>query len=133
MDVALHQDKGPVILRDIARRQDISQKYLWQVINPLKGAGLVNSVRGAHGGYALARPPEEISVRDIVNILEGPVSVVACVAAPETCARSPSCTARDAWREIDARLNDAMSSITLAQLVQKHRDREAQASPAYVI
>ena len=133
MDVALHQDKGPVALRDISERQAISQKYLWQVINPLKSAGLVNSIRGARGGFVLARPPEEISVRDIVAILEGAVSVVACVKSPGTCKRSPSCTAREAWTEIENKLNDAMRGITLKQLVDRERERAGNLPETYMI
>ena len=66
LDVALNQQRGPVALRDISRRQEISQKYLWQVINPLKAAGLINVTRGARGGYVLARSPDKISLREIV-------------------------------------------------------------------
>jgi Rrf2 family protein len=133
MDVALNQEKGPVILRDISRRQGISQKYLWQVINPLKGAGLVSSARGSRGGYILARPPEDITLRDIVTILEGPVSVVACVESPETCERSVSCIARQAWGEIEERLNDALRGITLKDLLQRYKDQEDRGQPSYAI
>ena len=133
LDVALHQEQGPVALRDVSRRQAISHKYLWQVINPLKAAGFLHATRGAHGGYVLARKPEQITIRDIVGILEGPVSVVACVTAPGTCARSASCTAREAWTEIENKLNAAMSGITLRDLVQRHKERESLGGPAYVI
>jgi Rrf2 family protein len=133
LDVALHQKQGPVALSDISRRQAISHKYLWQVINPLKAAGLLNSTRGSHGGYVLARPPGEISVRDIVNILEGPVSIVACVADPESCERSVSCTAREAWTEIENKLNEAMRSITLKDLIKRHKEHESRRGPSYDI
>ena len=133
LDVALHQAQGPVALSAIARRQAISQKYLWQVINPLKAAGLLRSVRGSRGGYVLAREPERITVRDIVEILEGDVSVVACVADPDTCERSVSCTARGAWAEIEAKLNDAMGSINLKSLLQRHKDEESRRGPSYAI
>ena len=133
LDVALNQEKGPVILRDIAHRQGISEKYLWQVINPLKSAGLVNSVRGARGGYVLARSPHAISIRDIVSILEGPVSLVACVSSPDACQRSPACVVREAWSQIETRLNDAMREITLKDLIQKQKEREASRTPNYMI
>jgi len=133
MDIALHGERGPVILRDIARRQNISEKYLWQVINPLRSAGLVNSVRGAHGGYVLARPAEEITVRDIVSVLEGPVSVVACVTSPESCERSAACTAREAWSEIETKVNEAMRGISLKDLAKKQQDKENRVDLSYVI
>lgn len=133
LDIALHHGTGTVALRDIARRQDISQKYLWQVINPLKAAGILHATRGAHGGYALARPPEQITLLDVVNTLEGPVSVVDCVAAPDTCDRSASCTAREAWSAVDAKLTAALRSITLQSLVQRHREQESRVGPNYAI
>jgi Rrf2 family protein len=133
LDVALHQEKGAVALRDIARRQGISQKYLWQVINPLKAAGLLNSTRGARGGYVLARLQAEITLQDIVTILEGPVSVVDCVIAPETCERSVNCIAREAWNAIEVKLNAAMREITLKDLVQKYKEQEVRGSQTYVI
>ena len=133
LDVALHQERGPVALRDISRRQAISHKYLWQVIHPLQAAGLLRATRGARGGYVLARAPEEISIRDIVNILEGPISVVACITAPDTCERSVSCIAREAWAEIETKLNDAMRSITLKELIRRHKEQESRRALNYVI
>jgi len=133
LDIALYQGDGVVALHDISRRQAISQKYLWQVINPLKAAGLLRSVRGAHGGYSLARRPEEISLRDVVSILEGDTSVVACVGKPETCERSSGCTTRGAWAEVEGKLNDALSGITLAVLVERERARAKVESASYVI
>lgn len=133
LDVATHQEKGPVILRDIAQRQAISEKYLWQVINPLKGAGLVSSSRGARGGYTLARDPQTVSLLDIVTVLEGPVTVVACVDSPSACDRSTACVARDAWTRVEKRLRDAMSEITLRELIEKQRDYESGGTISYVI
>jgi Rrf2 family protein len=133
IDIALHQGSGVVALRDIAKRQAISQKYLWQIINPLKAAGLLRAARGASGGYALSRDPAEISVRDLVAVLEGDVSVVGCVTAPETCERSVGCTAREAWQEIETKLNAAMRSITLKALVARQREKESRATASYDI
>ena len=132
LDVAAHEQLGPVALRDISRRQGISQKYLWQVINPLKVAGLLRATRGAHGGYVLAKPPKLISIRDIVDILEGPVSVVGCVQSPNTCERSATCTARVAWSEVENKIKDAMESITLQHLLEKQA-QQALADSSYEI
>ena len=124
LDVAVHEKQGPVALRDISRRQQISQKYLWQVINPLKLAGLLRATRGAHGGYVLAKSPTQISIRDIVEILEGPVSVVGCVQSPGTCDRSATCTARGAWSEVEAKIKEAMDGISLQYLLEQQATQE---------
>lgn len=133
LDVALHQEQGPVALSEIARRQDISQKYLWQVINPLKKAGFLHSTRGTQGGYVLARDPRAITVRDIVEVLEGPVTLVACVNDPGTCERSLDCTAHEVWCEIEAKVVAAMAGVTLRDIVQRHEDRANRAGSSYVI
>jgi Rrf2 family protein len=133
LDIAKYQEHGPVILRDIAKRQDISEKYLWQVINPMKSAGFVTSVRGAKGGYMLARDIEEITLLDIVTILEGPVCVVDCVDDPETCVRSTVCVTRDSWRQVEESIKATMAGITLKKLVKDERERESKTSLSYVI
>lgn len=124
LDMAAHAKQGPVALRDVARRQQISQKYLWQVVNPLKLAGLLRVTRGSHGGYTLARAPARISILDIVEILEGPVSVVGCVRTPGACDRSADCAARDAWAEVETALKDAMDGITLQHLLDRQAAQE---------
>jgi len=132
LDVALHQGAGAVALSEISKRQTISRQYLWQVINPLKTAGLLHATRGAHGGYVLARPPDAISLWDVVTILEGPVSVTDCADAAETCPRSSACLARSAWIEVDAKLAQALKGITLQRLLQSHRNQQG-GSIAYSI
>ena len=133
LDIAQHQQEGPVALRDISRRQAISQKYLWQVINPLKVAGLLRATRGAHGGYRLAKSPARISLRDVVDILEGPVSIVACVQTPGSCNRSDMCIARGAWTAVETRLNDAMEEITLKTLLDKDAEQAQRHAPSFDI
>lgn len=133
LDIATHQDHGPVILRDIAKRQDISEKYLWQVINPMKGAGLVTAARGSKGGYTLAKGVEEITLLDVVTALEGPVCVVDCVGDPAACERSSSCVARDIWKRVEDSLRATMAKISLKELVQNQKDQEARGSLSYVI
>ncbi len=133
LDVALHQESGPVTLGDISKRQGISQKYLWQVVNPLKGAGLLHATRGARGGYALARSADAVTVRDVVTILEGPISVAACVGAPETCERRTACTTSEAWAEIERKLNEAMQGITLTALIRRSKELGAGGALDYEI
>ena len=133
IDLALHQDQGPVILHDIAGRQGISEKYLWQVITPLKSAGIVTSVRGAHGGYTLARDPASITLLEMVSALEGPVSLVDCTEAPESCGRSTRCVANEVWSLLGRSLRERMAGITLRDLIEKQRELETGNTPDYAI
>jgi Rrf2 family protein len=130
MDVALHQAKGPVTLNDIAHRQEISVKYLWQVINPLKTAGLLSVTRGAKGGYLLARRPEDITILEIMTILEGPVSLVDCLTKHD-CNHIDNCVARSVWMDVNQAIEKAMKGITLSDVL--HRCTGASDSDNYVI
>lgn len=119
MDVAMHQAKGPVTLNDIARRQEISVKYLWQVINPLKTSGLLSVTRGAKGGYVLARRPEDITMLEVVTDLEGPMSVVECIGKEDACSRINTCIARTVWMEVNRAVEKALGDITLAEVLRR--------------
>ena len=132
LDLALHNGEGPVLLKDIARRQGISEKYLWNLINPLKTVGFVKSIRGAHGGYKLAKNPAEISLRDIMQVLEGPLCLVDCVEDPSACERSPSCITRDVWCEASQNFLKTLEAMTLEKMVERHRVR-VEASSEYSI
>ncbi|HRZ26925.1 MAG TPA: Rrf2 family transcriptional regulator [Spirochaetota bacterium] len=111
---------GPVMLRHIAERQGISEKYLSKLIIPLKGARLVNSARGAHGGYMLARDPSRITLREIVEILEGDIAPVECVRNTSVCGRSKACPTRKLWCEFDRVISDYLEGITLQDLVKRN-------------
>ena len=117
-ELALHYEGEPVILKDIAARQDISEKYLSKLVIPLKGASLVNSARGAHGGYTLSRHPSKITLLEIVEILEGGITPVECVKNEKLCGRSGSCTTRDVWCRLDRSISGFLASVTLEDLVQ---------------
>lgn len=122
VDIALHQDKGAVTLNDIARRQDISVKYLWQVINPLKTSGLLSVMRGAKGGYMLAKRPDEIDMLEVVTTLEGPMSVVDCLTRDDVCDRIDTCVARSVWVEVNQAVEKALKGITLAEVLRRYGD-----------
>ncbi len=123
LDLAIHEGKGPVLLRELSERQKISQKYLWQLIPPLKNAGLITSTRGSKGGYRLAKHPKEINLFEILSALEGPLGFVACVEDPLTCKRNRDCVTRDIWIELSQKMANMMCSITLWNILQKHKDR----------
>ena len=114
LDLAAHHDQGPTPLREIAKRQDLSVKYLEQLI---KTAGFIRSVRGARGGYTLARKPERISVGQIIEILEGGLSLVDCVQDPKLCEREKNCPTRDIWLRMSERLMEELSSLSLMDVL----------------
>jgi Rrf2 family protein len=132
LELALHSGKGPVPLRDLASRQEISAKYLEQLLIPLKGAGLVKSVRGARGGYLLARDPEHISLYDIVRSLEGPLAPVECVQDPQYCDRVGGCTVHLVWGEMGTMLVDFLSGMSLADMVVKQKEKDRICQPEAV-
>jgi len=110
-DVALHGQDGPVLLKDVARRQEISQKYLAHLVAPLKGAGLLHSSRGAHGGYVLSRPPQDITLAEVIRAVEGNLDFVECVGAPGICDRVDSCVTRDIWKRMSDKMMEMLSGI----------------------
>jgi len=124
MDLAEHYNQGAIVLRDIALRQEISEKYLWQLINPLKNAGMIVSTRGAQGGYCLTAPPECITLKDILLVVEGPLDLVDCTQKPVLCNRSNRCAARDVWTEISEKLHDILDSFTLKYMIDQQNRKE---------
>ena len=124
LDLALRYGEGPILLKDIAQRQEISEKYLWQLINPLKTAGFVNSLRGAHGGYVLGRAPEAISLKEILLVLEGSLCLVDCVDTPSICERSSSCICRDVWEEASKNMQQTLDNTTLATMIERKKKAE---------
>lgn len=118
VDIAEHRGNGPVCLRDIARRQGVSQPYLEQLILLLKAAGLVRSIRGARGGFILAREPAEISMIEVMATLGWESEVVDCVGDPESCSRAGECTVRGFWCRLSDAVEKVVGSTTLADLMQ---------------
>ena len=117
LDLAQHQGEGPVQIGEIAKRQDISVKYLEQLIIPLKKANYITSIRGPRGGHMLAVPAENITVGEIVKILEGGIDLTDCIGNPEICPRSEHCITRDIWAETTDVIYDKLNSITLAKMI----------------
>lgn len=123
LDLALKHGKGPIFLKEVSRSQEISEKYLGQIIMPLKAAGLVKSYRGAHGGYTLQRDPESITVREIVATLEGDLNLVECVTTPTSCKRFSVCVTQQVWSSVARAVSETLEGITLAELAQRHHQR----------
>ena len=121
VDLGLHYGNGNIYFKDIAARQEISEKYLWQLIPPLKNAGLVHSERGAKGGYTLAKPPSQITMKDIVTAVEGDICITECVDDPSICHRAGSCVTKDLWTDLKESILKALESYTLADMVEKQK------------
>lgn len=133
LDLATHQGKGPVNLGDISKRQGISEKYLWQVINLAKASGLITSARGPKGGYSVAKPNDQITILEIISALEGPIVLVDCLDKPETCDRNTACVTREVWAQIEESMKKSMGGITLQDLVEKQEARDSGQSINYTI
>lgn len=118
IDIAINDVEKPVSIKDIARRQDISDKYLEQIISVLNTAGFVRSVRGAQGGYTLKKSPSEYTVGMILRLTEGSLAPVACVEedAPP-CDRVDNCATIEVWKRLNKAISDVVDSITLEDLV----------------
>ena len=120
-EFALKFNQGPVFLKDVATMQGISFKYLSKLVIPLKSAGLLQSVRGANGGYMLAKHPSEITIRMIVEKLEGDVSLVECTENPNVCRRNVDCVARTIWKKADEAIMQVLDNITLQDMVDDYK------------
>lgn len=132
LDLALHIDE-PVTLSAISKRQRISQKYLWNIMNTLKAGNLVNAQRGANGGFSLARDAANISLLDIISVMEGYPSIVDCTTDHEVCNRSGTCSVRDVWREVSDRVAAILSDISVAEICKRHLDRQEKEAASYSI
>lgn len=121
LDLASNAEKGPSTIHAIAKRQEISERYLEQLLIPLKQSGLVKSVRGSQGGYLLGRAPQDISVGEIIRVLEGPLSPVDCVSEqnPDDCKRADKCVTRTIWTKIRDCIAEVLDSYTLLDLVNE--------------
>jgi Rrf2 family cysteine metabolism transcriptional repressor len=127
LDLAVHQDEGPVLLKDIARRQEFSLPYLEHLIAPLVAGGVVGTTRGARGGVLLLKPPAEVKLAEAVQLLEGSIAPVDCVNNPALCHRSAFCVTRDIWVEMNEAMNRFLGSMTLQDLVDRQKRKSQPA------
>ncbi len=119
-ELALYYDQGPVQLNSVAKREGISEKYLSQIIIPLRTAGLVTSVRGTQGGYLLTKRPEEITALDVAEALEGGLDPVPCLSKAH-CSRAGECASRDMWSDMAKAIRGLLGSYTLSRLVDEYK------------
>jgi Rrf2 family iron-sulfur cluster assembly transcriptional regulator len=132
MDLAMRGDDGPVALAGIAERQKISLSYLEQLFGKLRRYKLVDSVRGPGGGYCIARPLEMVSVADIIRAVDEPLDATQC-GGRENCHDEHRCMTHDLWATLNGKMYEYLSSVTLADLIARQRQKEAAAGGASVI
>jgi len=125
LELAMSGNKGPLQLKIVAQRQDISVKYLEQLMVVLKAAGFVRSIRGSKGGYMLAKAPDQIELIDVLHCLEGTVTTVECVENKDYCVRAADCAARDLWVKVQKAIEDVLQSMTLQDLVNRGKGKGA--------
>jgi Rrf2 family cysteine metabolism transcriptional repressor len=131
-ELARRHGRGPASLTDIAEQEDLPRAYLEQLVISLRDAELVQSTRGAHGGYQLTRPPEEIRMGEVLRALEGPIAPMICVTDDPnhvSCARAGFCTVNFMWVRVRDAISDALDSMTLADLVPETARPRPPAAP----
>ncbi len=133
LDLAAHFGDAPVLLKDVAKRQEISLKYLDRILSSLKAAGLVKALRGAKGGYILNSPPSRISVSQIVEALEGPLELVGCIKNKNFCHRVNSCVTHDIWYELGKAMEVVLKTTSLEDLIIRDKKKNKSSGKMYYI
>jgi len=118
VELAMQYGKGPLSIKEIAERQNFSDSYMEQLFSALKMAGLVKSLRGAHGGYVLARDPDDITIGEIIRALEGPIELADCLEG-FACVKSPECVTKGLWKEINDSISNIIDNRSLQDLLTK--------------
>jgi Rrf2 family protein len=125
VDLALNYEDGNGVttVKEISARQQVSPKYLEHLLASLRSAGLVRSVRGAKGGHTLARPPDEINLREIYHVFEGTEGFVECTTSPEICDRTDGCVTREVWAQMYEACMEILESTTLEGLARRAKEK----------
>ena len=124
LELALHAGQGPLRIKSISKNQDISVKYLEQILALLKSGGFARSTRGAKGGYVLAKPAEQIKLSDVFNCLEGPFISPECLEDNKYCNRAADCATREVWASVWQSVKNVLDSITLQDLVDRAKSKK---------
>ena len=133
LDIAINGKERPVLLRDIGQRQQISPLYLAHLITPLVAAGILRSTRGARGGVSLAKPPREIKLSEVIQLLEGSIAPVECVNNPAGGTSSELCATRDIWGELGQSIIVCLEATPLQDLVERQKRKEQPKEAMYYI
>lgn len=127
VDLAQQYGRGPIQSADIAGRQSIPEPYLDQLLSALRKGGVIKSTRGPQGGHALARPPEEITLAEVVEVLEGPMTLLGCIEEPSDCSLSTVCSQRDVWIDVTRQIRETLAATTIQNLAERQASRESRA------
>ncbi|MCL4377018.1 MAG: Rrf2 family transcriptional regulator [Actinobacteria bacterium] len=133
MNLAGNYNNGYSLLKDIAKKEEISEKYLSLIVIPLKSAGFLNTIRGSRGGYSLSKEPSGIKVKDIIEVLEGDLCLLECVKNRESCSRSPACGSRDLWVGLSNAIAEYLDDLTLEDLVNLQSNKDEKLVNNYYI
>jgi len=133
LDLACHYGNGPVLLKDVAKRQNIPLKYLDRILFSLKAAGLVKALRGAKGGYSLSLPPGQINLKQVVEAFDGPIQLVECVNDKNFCQKVNTCVTHDIWGELGRAIEATLKSTTLDDLIIRSKEKKKVADSMYYI
>lgn len=120
-ELALHYGGSPISIKTISKEQNLSEYYLEQLFSPLRRANIIRSIRGAQGGYVLCKHPSEITVGDIMTVLEGPVEIADCIDGYQ-CDSEHSCVTKFVWEKIKSSIDDVMNSISLQDIVDNYEN-----------
>jgi len=123
LELALRWGEGPVLLKDIAQTQEVPLPYLQQLIRPLVKTGIIKTTRGIRGGISLLKPPNEVRLSEVVQLLEGSIAPVACVNNPKLYPRSDLCVTHDIWVEVKKAMDRVLESTTFEDLVKRQREK----------
>jgi Rrf2 family protein len=126
LDLALNYGQGPISIKDIARRQEISERYLENIMIALISSGLVISTRGKGGGFMLTKPPHQIRLIEVIHVMEGSLAPVHCVDDPTKCRRSEQCVTFDVWGMMKKAMTDLLDSITLEDMVNMYKEKTSE-------
>ena len=132
INLAEKYNKGNSLLKDVAREECISEKYLSQIVIPLRVAGLISGSRGSNGGYTLTKPPSDITIKEIVEALEGDLCLMDCTMDEKTCNRSSVCASKEVWAGLSLKIIEFLNNINLEDLVKIKQKKEME-SIEYVI
>ena len=124
VDLATHDAEKPRLIRDIAESQGISEKYISRLVIDLRKAKMIRSVRGVNGGFHLAKAPEDITLLDIMEAMEGPLAIVDCVHIPKKCDRNTNCAAREIWSKLNDGIRELMRGVTLADVLSAYEKQQ---------
>jgi len=135
LGLSLNYNQGVTQIKDIAKRQDIPERYLEQIITLLKNSRYINTIRGPKGGVLLAKAPSKITIGEIVRLVEGPTSPITCVSrsAHTRCSFEHKCVLKGVWREVRDKINEVVDNTTYQDLVDRARAMESKSALNYVI